>query len=194
MSNTTFSTVSPALRAMDLGGSEYAIAHSAVLVEKEETKELAAAGNYAANDVLSEDAAAGTAWTFSDIVGADGGKGYITKVQAICEETAPVMRTTLYLFKATPTCNLNDNVANTAVLAADRSNFVGKVDLPALESLGGCAEAGATPSTTGNLPLAFSCASNANDLYGVLVTRDAETNEVADMEMTVRITVEQCGC
>jgi len=98
---------------------------------------------------------------------------------------------TLFLFKAIPTSNLNDNVANTALLHADLDNYVGKVDFPALDDLGGDSEAVATPSTDGNLPMAFICAAGDDSLYGVLVTRDAITDENAGDDMTVRLTVEQ---
>lgn len=155
------------------------------------TKALAAAGDYAEEDVLSESAGAGTAWTFSDIVKSNGCSGEITKAQAICETTGLTPRLTLYLFTATPTSQLNDNVANTALLHADLANYVGKIDFPAMEDLGGDSESLASPSTYGNLPLAFTCASGANDLYGILVTRDAITGEVATMDMTINLTCEQ---
>jgi hypothetical protein len=155
------------------------------------TKALAAAGDYAAEDVLSESAIAGTAWTFTAVARANGASGYITKAHVICETTGLTPRLTLFLFKATPTSNLNDNVANTALLHADLANYIGKIDFPAMEDLGGDSEAVATPSTYGNLPLAFTCASGADDLYGILVTRDAITGESAGDDMTVRLTVEQ---
>lgn len=149
------------------------------------TKALVAAGDYAAEDVLSKSVSAGTCWTFNVSVGS----GYITKAQAICETTALTPRLTLYLFKAVPTSNLNDNAANTALLHADLANYIGKIDFPALEDLGGDSEAVATPSTTGNLPLAFVSGTNM-ELYGVLVTRDAITGESAGDDMTIILTVE----
>jgi len=156
------------------------------------TKALAAAGDYAAGDVLSESASAGTAWTFSGMARSTGFSGYITKAHAICETTALTPRLVIFLFTATPTCTLNDNAANTALLHADLANYVGKIDLPAMEDIGtGDSEAIATPSTTGNLPLAFTCASDSNDLYGVVVTRDAITGESAGDDLVIRLTCEQ---
>ncbi|MDY6957619.1 MAG: hypothetical protein SVK08_00545 [Halobacteriota archaeon] len=152
------------------------------------TKAVAAAGNYVAEDVLSESASAGTAWTFSAIADRDGGTGEIVKAHVICETTAQTHRLTLYLFSAAPTSELNDNAANTALLHADLDNYVGYIDFPALEDLGGDSEAIATPSTTGNLPLAYECASGADDLIGILVTRDAVTGETAGDDYTVRLT------
>ena len=155
------------------------------------TKALVAAGDYAAEDVLSESATAGTVWTFSAIARSNGMGGYITKLHAICKTTGLTPRLTLFLFKAAPTSNLNDNVANTALLHADLANYIGKVDLPSMEDLGGDSEAVATPSTVGNLPLAFTCAAGADDLFGILVTRDAITGEVAGDDMVIRLSVEQ---
>jgi len=153
---------------------------------------LEAAVAYGIGDVLSESdtPAAGTAWTFAAIASVDGGTGYIVKAHVISETTAIVPRLTLFLFSALPTCELDDNAANTALLHADLISYVGKIDFPAMEDLGtGDSEALATPGTYGNLPLAFQCAAGADDLYGVLVTRDAFTQTAID-DMTVRLTAE----
>ncbi len=160
------------------------------LVSVSVTKALAAAGDYGAEDVMSESASAGTAWTFSNVSNVKGGTGYITKAQAICETTGLTPRLTLYLFSATPTCALNDNVANTSVLHADVDNCIGKIDFNSLEDLGGDSESIATPGTYGNIPLAIECATDSTAIYGVLVTRDAITGEVATMDMTVILTFE----
>jgi hypothetical protein len=155
------------------------------------TKAVAAAGNYAAEDVLSESASAGTSWTFAAIARKNGAAGAIVAAHVICETTAQTPRLTLFLFTATPTSELDDNKANTALLHADLANYVGKIDFPAMEDLGGDSEAVATPSTVGNLPLPFRCASGADDLLGILVTRDAITGETATDDYTVRLTAEQ---
>ena len=160
------------------------------LVNVSVTKSLAAAGDYAAGDVLSEHATSGTAWTFSGVVKQNGCSGEITKAQAICETTGLTPRLTLYLFMATPTSQVNDNVANTALLHADLAKYIGKIDFPAMEDLGGDSEAIVTPSTYGNLPLTFTCASADDALYGILVTRDAFTN-TATNDMTIVLTFEQ---
>ena len=161
------------------------------LVTVSVTKALASATAYHAEDVLCENATTGTPYTFAAIAKVDNGTGYIVKAHAICETTAVTPRLTLFLFNATPTSELRDHVANTALLHADLANYVGKIDLPAMEDLGtGDSEALATPSTTGNLPLAFQCATAADDLIGILVTRDVFTN-TATNDMTIRLTAEQ---
>ncbi len=155
------------------------------------TKACAAAGDYAAEDVLSESAAAGTAWTFAAVARENGASGYVVKAHVICETTALTPRLRLFLFNAAPTCNLNDNVANDALVHADEANYVGYIDFPAMNDVGGDSEAIATPSTSGNLPLAFTCATAADDLIGVLVTRDAITGETATDDYIIKLTVEQ---
>ena len=155
------------------------------------TKAVAAAGNYSAEDVICENATTGTPWTFTDIARTNGASGYITRAQVICETTGQVQRLTLYVFKAVPTSELRDNVGNTAPIHADAGNYIGRIDFPAMEDLGGDSEAVATPSTTGNLPLAFTCAADSRTLYGILVTRDAFTNETATDDYIVRLTAEQ---
>lgn len=148
-------------------------------------------GAAAALDVLSESTSAGTAWTFSNMARENGGSGYITKVHAICETTALTARLVVFIFTATPTCELDDNKANTALLHADLANYVGKIDLPAMEDIGtGDSEAVATPSTTGNLPMAFTCASDSRNLLAVVATRDAITPTATD-DLVIRLSADQ---
>lgn len=157
------------------------------------TKPLASATAYHAEDVMSESASngVGTAWTFAAIAKVNGGTGYIVKAHAICETTAVTPRITLFLFNATPTSELDDHAANTALLHADLANYVGKIDFPAMEDLGtGDSETIATPGTTGNLPLAFQCATEADDLIGIAVTRDVFTN-TATNDLRIILTAEQ---
>ena len=162
------------------------------LVTISTTKALESAVAYSAEDVLSETdtASAGTDLDFDAVGKVNGGTGYIVKAQAICETTAVTPRLTLYLFNTAPTSELDDNAANTALLHADLANYIGKIDFPAMEDLGGDSESVASPSTSGNLPLAFNCASADDALYGILVTRDAFTN-TATNDINIKLVVEQ---
>jgi len=157
------------------------------------TKALAAAANYGAEEVLSENATTGTAWTFSSVVTTNGGTGTIIKAIALFETTALTPGLTLFLFNVTPTSAVNDNVANTAVLHADEANFVGRITFPAMADLGtGDSEAVVTPSlATGNIPLAFNCAVGDTALYGIVVTRDAITGEAPGDDLIIKLTVER---
>ncbi len=155
-------------------------------------KTLAAAGDYSAEDVLSESATntAGTDWDFVGIAKVLGGGGYITKAIALCSTTALTPRLALYLYNTAPTSELDDNAGNAAVSTTDATSYVGRIDFPAMEDLGGVSEAVVTPATTGNSLLSFNCTSADSNLYGILVTRDAITGEAAGMTMTVILTAE----
>lgn len=156
------------------------------------TKALAANTNYAAEDILSESTSAGTAWTFAAVAERNGGSGYIVKAVVSCETTALTPRLSLFLYTSTPTSADNDNAAHDGVKNADIAKFVGRIDFPAMEDLGGNSEAVATPSTPNSgLPMVFTCASTADDLIGILVTRDAITGETATDDMTVILSIER---
>lgn len=156
-----------------------------------ETTKAIVGGSEGANDVLSESTTAGTAWHFMGVSREKGGKGYIVKAQAISESESVTPQLTLFLFARTPTSNLNDNVANTAPDIADRDFYLGKIDFPAMESLGTTdSNSIVTPSTYGNLPLEFECVHNSQDLYGILATRTAFTQTAGD-DITIKLTTEQ---
>ncbi len=148
-------------------------------------------GAYGAKDVLSESTTnnVGTCWTFSDVTSRLNGTGFVVRAQLISETTAITPRCTLLLFSAVPTCELDDNAASNALKHADLANYVGRIDFPAMEDLGGDSMALCTPSTQGNLPLAFQAATADDSLYGVLVTRDVFTQGAGD-DMTIIIQVE----
>ena len=169
------------------------IAAAGVVKTVRTPKAIAAAGDYAADDVVSESATAGTDWDFAAIFRVNGVGGYLVKAQAIWQTTALAPRLTVYLFNVAPAnCVLNDNVANTAPHNTDKASYVGRIDFPALEDLGtGISVAVATPSTVGNLPLWVDAASDADDLFGVVVTRDAITGEAATNELSIELCVEQ---
>lgn len=166
---------------------------NAAVKEVTDTQAVAAAENYGANDVLCSSAATGVVWNFANVVSAVGRSGYITKAQITCETTAQAHRPTLFFFDATPTSELRDNVTNTAPADADRTKYLGKIDFPALESLGaGNSDTVATPSSpTSGVPFAFTCAAADRDLYGILVTRDAFTNETAGDDYVITLSVEE---
>ncbi len=153
----------------------------------------ASGGAYLANDVVGDDdtGSAGTHWTFTACARADAAGGYITKavIQSEVENVTP--RLTLFLFHTAPTSELDDNAANTAPDDADLAKYVGKIDFPALESLGTTdSSATVTPGTTGGLALGFSCEAGNDDLYGILVTRDGVTLD-AGQDMTITLGIEQ---
>ena len=143
---------------------------------------------------MSESSTAGLAkcWTFNAMAKTMGDGGYITKAVVVTAAAAQTLRATLYLFNKIPTSNLLDDTANTAPIAADTDYYQGRVDFPALETVGTTASnAVATPSTVGNLPLGFVCYTGDDALYGILVTRDVTATLTAASNVTVVLTVEQ---
>ena len=168
---------------------------SGVLVKSTDSKTLVADGNYLANDVLSESKTAGLVWTFTNVARAVGAGGYIVRAHIMFSKnggiTAITPTTTLFLFSALPTSMLNDNEPNTAVLDADKASYIGKIDFPALSNIGGSPEAVCTPSTPGNLPIAFLCGAALTSIYGILVITTAETAETAATIVTITLEAEQ---
>jgi len=158
------------------------------------TKALAAAGNYAADDVLSENASTGTVWTWAEVVNVNGGAGEIIGAIASSKTNAVRYRPKVFLYNATPaaTTELNDNATNNAPVNSDVSagTFVGTISFPSLSENGGNTISAATPnSSTSGLPLVFKAATNADDLIGVVITQDAETNETATDDLTITFIV-----
>jgi len=157
-------------------------------------KVLEAEGAYAAGDVMSETdtASTGTVWTFEEAARVNGGGGYITGVHIIDQTTALTALLVLHLYRVSnPTCELDDNAPNTSCVWADRANYIGAIELPALSEYGtGASETIATPSTVGNLPLPFTCAANDDNLYGVLITNSA-FDQVDDKSVRIELYIEQ---
>jgi len=145
---------------------------------------------YTNEDVVSESASAGTAFTFDEIVPTAGGGGRIVKAVVLCDDTniTPVM--TMYLTNVTPTGNLDDNGANTnPVYATESDNFQGRLDWAALGDLGGPSEAVLAAADT-KLPLPFVCAAGDDALYGVLVVRSGAHTPTSGAKWRVTLTVE----
>ncbi len=160
------------------------------LVTVSVTTDLVANTTYAANTVMSDSASAGAVWNFANVTEIVGGTGYIVKAQAIAQaNTTPRLR--VFLFNSgTLTCNVNSNVASNAPAHADLAKYIGGIDVPALENYTGDSYSIATPSTAGNLPLAFQCASDNNCLYGIVMTKDATANITTLKQLTIKLTAE----
>jgi hypothetical protein len=152
-------------------------------------KALAAADNYAAEDVLSEHATLGRPFIFGHMSKKEHGAGTILGGRVWISTTALTPRVTLYLYNGMPTCILNDNVANTGPLEVDMYKWVGQLDFLACEDLGGGSSSFITRGTYGNCPLDYVCVDGK--LYGVAVLRDAVTDEAAGMRMAIGLDIER---
>jgi len=162
-----------------------AITTSSIRVIKN-IRNIAAAGDYLAEDVISDSATdgAGTPWLFTNV----DKSGCIFKATAFIQTTALGPRLTLFLFSKKPTSELDDNAVNVAPSIADIHFYIGKIDFPAMEDIGGVSESLATPNTSGNLPMVYGDCDNV--LYGIAVTRDAITGETANDKMGFILEVE----
>lgn len=147
---------------------------------------IAAAGDYAANDVLSDDAdnGEGHAWLFAGAARVSGGGGWIVRVIATFSVDGLVPRLRVWFFNANPSASELDDNAAFSIAVADRSKLIGYIDLPALADAGAISVA---QNIADKLP--YTCA--ASDLYAIVQTLDAFTNESAGMTATLRIQVEQ---
>lgn len=154
-----------------------------------DSKELAAAGDYAAEDVLSEATSGGTAFRFQGMARKKGKSGVIEKAQIYCSVTGLTPRVTVYLFNEDPTSNKNDNAGNAAPNDADHIIWEGQLDYNALEDLGGGSSDVLTPNTAGKLPLPYRCSPNHTTIYGIAVLRDAVTGESAGMTLAIKLQV-----
>lgn len=155
-----------------------------------DSKLLAAATDYTAEDVMSESATTGTVFSFKDMARKNGGSGVINKAVAFCSKTGLTPRITLYLYNRVPTSiNLYDNLANAGPSRTDWPIFVGQIDFLAMEDLGGGSTSVVTTGTYGNLPLPYKCIDRG--LYGIAVTRDGITGEEANMLLGFQLQTKQ---
>lgn len=107
--------------------------------------------------------------TFSNIARVNGGTGIIQMAQLFCK-TAQTFMSELYLFHTDPSASTFTDNGAFAINVADFDKLVGKITMPALESIG-------TPSFSQFHPLGipFKAAAGSRDLFGVLVVRGAPT-------------------
>lgn len=146
---------------------------------------IAAAGDYTAGDILSNSTSAGVAWRFVDAARVSGGSGIIFNAEIHGSVAALVPRFRLWLFNSNPSgSTLNDNAAKSIVIA-DGTKLVGYIDFPAMINVG-------TASFTQNVDsrVGFT-ASGSADLWGILETLDAFTNETASMTINIRLQIAQ---
>ncbi len=150
---------------------------------------------YTAGDVI--DLAAGAGLTFSALVRGNGQRGTI--VDAILIDSANVateLDSELWLFTAALAAYDNDNAVFTPT-DADLANLVGILQFKTGDAFSGDATAGAGGNVAFMadhtfLPIEFVTAAGADDLFGVLVARNAYVPVSAEV-FTVILKVVQGG-
>ena len=136
---------------------------------------------YAAGDVLNESTSAGTVFTLDNCARYNAGTGVITG--ALIQDSAnqsTKAQLELWLFSVAPTSD-NDNAVFTPT-DSELDNLVGVISFP--ETYVGDATSGAGGNcvySAGQVNIPFSCAAADDQLYGVVVVRNAYTPVSAEV-------------
>lgn len=147
------------------------------------TLTCAAAGNYAANDVISQSATsdAGVALTLSNVVNRAGKTAILDSISAVCSEDSVVWRLRLHFYDYSPAAadvEMDDNVAfDFAKTATGAAGYLGYIDLPAMADRG----TAMAHAQLDSIRRQFKCKAGSKHLYMLPETLDAETNETASM-------------
>ena len=147
------------------------------------SRAVAAAGNYDANDVVSNSAteASATPWVFDGMSPGVGKAGCIFAASIVCsEDDVSGSRFRLFLLNEQPAADtvLADNAA-LSFGAADLDKVVCYIDFPAMIDIGAFSMAQAVGVNYGYY--------TTDKLYGVLQILDAETSETAGMTVTIKL-------
>ena len=159
------------------------------IVNRSITKNIVAGGStHDAGDVLND--ATGGQWRIRNAAKKKGGSGYIVKAQVHTEVEAQSFRTALQVFTQPVTSTMADDAAAVSPNPADEPFFEDEIALPALAARGDGSYAVATPSTVGNLPLAFTCEPGSRDLFIKPIAVDA-TTFTAGEKLTLKFKIER---
>ena len=146
----------------------------------------AAAGDYAALDVMSNSVTDGFGLpTFvPNLARSEGGVATIVGVRVTCNEDAVLNQLRLYFFNQAPTpaeVEMDDNIAFDIKTEAGLDKFAGSILLGAMVDRG---TAGST-SDNSNLVEPLACAPGQTGLWLVLTSETAEANETANMQYRI---------
>ena len=146
----------------------------------------AAAGDYAAGDVMSNSVTdgAGVATYIGNLAREPGGVAVVQTIKAFCSEDAVLASLKLYFFRDMPAAadtEMDDNIAfDAAKTAKGRNNLLGDgILLNALADLGTAVSASSTTSILDPIR----CATGSTGAWMVVTTSVAEANETANMTL-----------
>ncbi len=150
---------------------------------------IAAAGDYAANDIISNSATdtQGKAWKFTGLARAASLTGTIIEAKIETSVAGFVPRTRWFLFSADPTTTERDDNAafgaNGEINSADRAKFLCRFDLPAMIDNGDQSWADLASINR------WYQGDASGDVYAIIILLDAATNESAGMSVypTLRV-------
>jgi hypothetical protein len=142
----------------------------------------AAAGNYAAADVVSQDVndTFGLPNLVPNVVDAAGQVALLDSISATCTEDSIVFRLRLHFYNYAPLpadVEMDDNIAaDWAKISAGREGYIGYADLPAFADRGTAMSHSQAPNLRQFLPT-----EDFDDVWFVVEALDAEANEAAGM-------------
>lgn len=145
----------------------------------------AAAGDYAALDIMSNSVTDTAGWAIpvSGVVDTAGQVAILDKVVARCSEDSVLNRLRLHFYRYNPLpgdVEMDDNIAaDFAKTTAGRDGYIGPVVLAAFADMGTAMAMSSTP----NLREMLKTAPAATGLWLVVETLDAEANETAGMRI-----------
>ena len=152
----------------------------------------ASIGAYTAGDMVNDDDCCTVAapWTLAGAANVTGGYGAIWGVRLFNETPNLAVQHEILLFNAAPVgsgvIEFTDNTPNVHPHKADMAKYIDSILMPTSIARGAAVATytKASPSTTGNLPLFYKCATGSTSLSFVLVTRTAYTQtETYDIEI-----------
>ena len=128
----------------------------------------------------------GTAWEFPDCAREAGRSFWIAGIHATCGEDSVLNRIRIHWFTVYPAgAELNDNVAF-ALVEANRAATLTPTDLPAFADRGGFATAG-----DDSVRKMITPAAGSRSIWAIVETLDAEVNETAGSQLTIRLEIER---
>lgn len=148
---------------------------------------IAAAGDYADNDIISHSASNGVGlpWKFTGLGRIASGTGVITGVSLQTTVTNFAATVRVHLFSSIPTGSEFDDNSALSITTTDRGKYLGYVSVAASENMGGFSYG----ETEGLNKKYYSDASG--DVYAIVQLTDAVTGEVAGMSVYPTLHVTQ---
>lgn len=142
--------------------------------------------SYNANDVWGPDPAA--VITLADLFAANGGSGYITKVELEGNQATDVLPYRIWFFNEAPSA-IADGSSFT-LLYADVGKRIGYVDINNMASEGSGSDASAGLWTG---QLSAKAAASSNNGYAVIVIKAAQTTPPSGKRFTLKVTLDSNG-
>ena len=159
-----------------------------------QTVVAAAAGDYGAADVISNSATADAGVAAEFAGAATNAEDVVTLVGASVRVNAPsfVPQLKFHFFSRAPVASeaeMDDNVAFSIKTTAGQDIYLGNLTFPALANPGGTLFAVTEISPTGQVQKPMKLGAGETSLYVVIETVDADTNEVASMNLDIDLYV-----